>query len=120
MVAKGFGTNAALTTMGMPAGKMLAGPAATTATTAGAGTAKEPGLGFATVCSKLSFFCVNAYIILTLSIYRYLDFLIPSSLCLRGCLIKKFSNVLLNNAKVVNPTVKLQAKVQKDFSLSLK
>jgi len=51
LVAKGFGTNAALTTMGMPAGKMLAGPAATTATTAGAGTAKEPGLGFATVCT---------------------------------------------------------------------
>merc|ERR1712014_544956 len=49
LVAKGSG--AALTTMGMPAGKMLAGPAATQATTAGAGTAKEPTTGFATVCT---------------------------------------------------------------------
>ena len=38
----------------------------------------------------------------------------------RGCLIKKFPNVLLNNAKVVNPTVKPQAKGQNYFSIALK
>ena len=39
----------------------------------------------------------------------------------RGCLIKKFPNVLLNNnAKMVNPTVKPQAKCQNYFSIALK
>ena len=42
------------------------------------------------------------------------------NLVLRGCLIKKFPNVLLNKAKLVNPTVKSQAKGQNYFSTALK
>ena len=42
------------------------------------------------------------------------------SLTSKGCLIKKFPNVLLNNAKMVDSTVKPQAKGQNYFSIALK
>ena len=42
------------------------------------------------------------------------------SLTSKGCLIKKFPNVLLNNAKMVDSTVKPQAKGQNNFSIALK
>ena len=38
----------------------------------------------------------------------------------RGCPIKKFPNILLNNAKIVNPTIKPQAKGQNYFSIALR
>ena len=40
--------------------------------------------------------------------------------CYRGCLIKKFPNVLLNNAKMINPRVKVQAKCHIYFSRAFK
>ena len=48
------------------------------------------------------------------------NFCLITRLTHRGCPIKKFPNVLLNNAKMVNLTVKPQAKGQNYFSLALK